>query len=167
MKRTGLQYNGIVSVAARYTRDMTVARGLSYAASVFLAAVILGGGYVGYRYYVAAAIEASTYREEKIPATRCVFQVSNFDVSYTGVAYFVGKRDRIDIEIYDSTGRHVQHMISDGYKNYTWKDSETTAEEVASDKLDFPNPRGVQFDKRCQPMWRVPPTIFDVPGVSV
>lgn len=167
MKPTDLQYSGIASAAARYTKGMTVSKGLSYAASIFFAVVILGGVYVAYRYYVAAAIEASTYQEEKVPATRCVFQVSNFDVSYTGVAYFVGDRDRIDIEIYNSTGRHVQHMISDGYTNYTWKDSETTVEEVAPDKLDFPNPRGVQFDKRCQPMWRVPSAIFDVPGMSI
>lgn len=130
-------------------------------------ALIFGGGYVAYRYYVAAAMESSTYREEKVPATRCVFQVSNFDISYTGVAYFIGKTARVDIEVHDNTGTRVRHTISDGYTNYTWKDSESTAEEVAPDKLDFPNPRGIQFDKSCEPMWWVPSTIFDIPGVSL
>lgn len=133
---------------------------------ILVLAVIFGGGYVAYRYYVAAAMEAGTYREDKVPATRCMFQVSNFDMSYAGVAYFVGQMERIDIEIHDSTGTYVRHAIDDGYTAYVWKDSEATAEEIAPDKLDFPNPWGVTFDGNCEPMWRVPPTIFDVPGVS-
>ena len=129
-------------------------------------AAIFGVGYVAYRYYVAAAMEAGTYRADNVPATRCIFQVSNFDVSYTGVAYFVGVMERIDIEFHDSTGTHVRHAIDDGYTAYAWKDSETIAEEVAPDKLDFPNPHGVQLDKSCEPIWRLPSKIFDVPGIS-
>ncbi len=90
-----MRFRGIESVGARYTSDMTIARGLFYVASVFLAGVILFACYILYRHVQTpnGADVVRMFQQRNvatIPPTSCSYTRSNFEGTDKG-ALFINK----------------------------------------------------------------------------
>lgn len=85
-----MPYSGIASVAARYTKDMTIAKAFFYLAVSLLAAVALSGLYLFYKNTQApnATQMVQMFRQGTLasaPPTSCSYRISNFEGTDEGI----------------------------------------------------------------------------------
>ena len=146
---------------------MTVARGLFYLTSVFLAAVILFGCYLFYRYAQTPSGETviRSFQQGKLanlPPTSCVYKTSNFEGTDEGVL-LVNKGDIFlkTVTVKGNIAGQLRVVISrDGTYHVDPGTSNTIFQ--GGDQQDIINSRITSASWTCSPWWSPDESLFNV-----
>ena len=161
-----MQYSGIASAAARYTRGMTVAKGFFYLAVSLLAAVLLAGLYLLYKntqtldaVSIDNLVKGQIIRKEG-PAA-CVGSWSGFDSAGSVVVYIADNKFRIDATLVKLNKPIVFHLVGDATgSKYAWGDSQ----QVPLSPEDITLPELFSNEQiPCDPWWFADMEIFTAP----
>ncbi len=150
-----------------YTRNMTVARGLFYLASVFLAVVILFGCYLFYRYAQTPSGETviRMFQQGKLanlPSTSCVYKTSDFDGTDEGVLLLNnGNMLLKTVTVKGNAAGQLQVVIlSDG--TYRIDPRTSAAMLQGGDRKESVDPYITSKSWECSPWWFPDEALFNV-----